>query len=111
MKDYTISELTELMHKSFGQYDQQGTAHWTWQVAAQDLTYQIGSLHKVMLQLSGDRWANGKSTDVLEAEFVDELSDILAVALYIAAERNIDVNRAMNAMLQSDTDKVNSRKK
>jgi hypothetical protein len=109
MKDYTITQLTQVVKDSFAQYDRQGTKHWTWEVAAKDLSYQIGSLNKVILQLSGDRWANGKDKDALEAEFRDELADILAEVLYIAAERGIDMNRAMGEMVQSDTRKVEER--
>ena len=109
MKDYTITELTKAVKDSFGTYDKQGTRHWTWQTAAQDLSYQIGSLHKVMLQLSGDRWADKKDEETLEAEFRDELADILAEVLYIASERGIDMNRAMDEMVASDQKKVTER--
>jgi hypothetical protein len=111
MQDYTLTQLTKIVRDSFAQYDQQGTRHWTWQVAAQDLSYQVGSLHKVMLQLSGDRWAGGKDKTALEAEFRDELADIMAEVLYIASERNIDMNQAMSEMVQSDTKKVEGRTK
>lgn len=111
MKDYTLSQLTQIVKDSFAQYDKQGTKHWTWEVAAKDLTYQIGSLNKVMLQLSGDRWADGKDKDMLEAEFRDELADILAEVLYIASERGINMNQAMGEMVQSDTKKVEERTK
>lgn len=109
MKDYTISELTELVKKSFGQYDKQGTHHWTWETAAKDLTYQVGSLTKVMLQLSGDRWADGKSTEDLEWQFRNELADILAEVLYVAGERKIDMNQTMNEMVGDDHKKVTER--
>lgn len=109
MKDYTITELTTAVKESFAKYDQRGTQHWTWEVAAQDLTYQIGSLHKVMLQLSGDRWTDSKSKQELEAIFRDELADILAETLYIASERGIDMNRAMDEMVASDQQKVSER--
>ena len=109
MKDYTISELAAAVKASFAKYDKQGTKHWTWEVAAQDLAYQIGSLQKVMLQLSGDRWADGKDKDALEADFRDELADIMAEVLYIATERGIDMNRAMDEMVASDTKKVSER--
>ena len=109
MKDYTLSELTALVKDSFAKYDKQGTRHWTWETAAKDLTYQIGSLSKVMLQLSGDRWADGKDAPALEAIFRDELADILAEVLYIASERGIDMNQAMQEMTLSDTKKVKER--
>lgn len=73
MKDYTITELTKAVKDSFGSYDKQGTRHWTWEVCAQDLSYQIGSLHKVMLQLSGDRWADKKDTETWKLNSVMNL--------------------------------------
>jgi hypothetical protein len=109
MKDYTITELTKAVKASFAKYDKQGTAHWTWEVAAKDLSYQIGSLNKVMLQLSGDRWADGKDKNTLETDFRNELADILAEVLYIAAERGIDMNRAMDEMVADDERKVTER--
>ncbi len=62
-----------------------------------------------MLQLSGDRWADGKDTPALEAIFRDELADILAEVLYIESERGIDMNQAMQEMTVSDTKKVKER--
>jgi hypothetical protein len=109
MKDYTITQLTQAVKNSFATYDMQGTKHWTWEVAAQDLAYQIGSLQKVMLQLSEYRWADNKDKDALEADFRDELADILAEVLYIASERGIDMNRAMDEMVASDQKKVSGR--
>jgi hypothetical protein len=111
MQDYTLSQLTQIVKDSFAKYDKQGTRHWTWEVAAQDLAYQIGSLNKVILQLSGNRWADGKDKATLEADFRDELADILAEVLYIASERGIDMNKAMSEMVKSDTKKVGERTK
>lgn len=111
MKDYTISELTNAVKKSFAKYDNQGTDHWTWEVAAKDLAYQIGSLNKVMLQLSNHRWADGKDTETLEADFRNELADIFAEVLYIAGERGINMNVAMEEMYDDDQRKVSERTK
>jgi hypothetical protein len=110
MQDYTITELTKLVKDSFAKYDKQGTLHWTWETAARDLAYQVGSLNKVMLQLSGDRWAEGKDKAELENALQDELADILAEVLYVASDRGIDMNQAMNEMVASDQKKVNERK-
>jgi hypothetical protein len=55
MKDYTIGELSHAVKSSLATYDTQGTTHWTWEVAAQDLGYQIGSLQKVILQIKNYR--------------------------------------------------------
>jgi NTP pyrophosphatase (non-canonical NTP hydrolase) len=109
MKDYTINELSQAVKNSFATYDKQGTQHWTWEVAAKDLAYQIGSLNKVMLQLSDHRWADGKDKKALEADFRNELADILAEVLYIADERGIDMNIAMDEMVADDHAKVTER--
>ncbi len=109
MKDYTITELSQAVKNSFAKYDKQGTEHWTWEVAAQDLAYQIGSLNKVMLQLSNHRWADGKNKEALEADFRNELADILAEVLYIASERGINMNAAMDEMVVDDQRKVTER--
>lgn len=111
MKDYTITQLTMAIKDSFAKYDKQGTKHWTWEVAVRDLSYQIGSLNKVILQISGDRWADNKDKKILEADFRNELADILAEVLYVAAERGIDMNRAMDEMLADDQRKVIERTK
>lgn len=111
MKDYTINELTQAVIDSFAQYDKQGTHHWTWEVAAKDLVYQIGSLNKVILQLSNHRWSDGRDRQKLEEDFRNELADILAEVLYIAAERNINMSQAMHEMFDDDMRKVTEREK
>jgi hypothetical protein len=109
MKDHTITELSKIVKDSFGTYDAQGTKHWTWKTAVRDLTYQIGSLSKITLQLTNYRWADGKKEPELMAEFSDELADIMAEVLYIASELDIDMNEAMAAMVKSDQKKVSER--
>jgi len=63
------------------------------------------------LQLEGYRWADGKDKETLEADFRNELADILAEVLYVAAERGIDMNRAMDEMVDDDQRKVSERTK
>jgi len=109
MQDKTISELTRAVQESFGKYDRQGTRHWTWETAARDLPYQVGSLSKVMLQLSGDRYAEGKSKEALKWQLRNELADIMAEVLYIAAELKIDMNQAMAEMVEDDQQKMKER--
>jgi hypothetical protein len=109
MADKTISQLTKDVKESFGKYDLQGTKHWTWETAARDLPYQVGSLSKVLLQLSGDRYKEGKDDDALQWQLRNELADILAEVLYIAGELDIDMNQAMAEMVSDDTKKVAER--
>jgi hypothetical protein len=107
--DKTLAEITKDVKKSFAGYDAQGTRHWTWQTAARDLPYQVGSLSKVLLQLSGDRHKEGKDDKALQWQLRNELADIMAEVLYIAGELNIDVNQAMAEMVDDDTRKVADR--
>jgi NTP pyrophosphatase (non-canonical NTP hydrolase) len=105
----TISEMTEVVKKSLAQYDSQGTRHWTWETAAKDLPYQVGSLWKVLLQKSGERFADGKTQEELDWQLRNELADILAEVLYIADGLNIDLNKAVAEMVVDDTKKVKGR--
>lgn len=109
MTDYSLKELTRLIRKSFARYDNQGTKHWTWKTMLQDLSYQVGSLQKIDLQLSNYRYSHGKSKTDLEKDFRNELANILAEVLYIADELKIDMNQAMNEMFEDDTKKVKNR--
>jgi NTP pyrophosphatase (non-canonical NTP hydrolase) len=111
MSDLTIKQWTEAVKKSFGKYDAQGTTHWTWETAARDLPYQVGSMWKVLLQLSGERYKEGKNDEALQWQLRNELADILAEVLYIAGELNIDMNRALSEMVDDDTKKVDERTK
>lgn len=109
MKDYTISQLTQMVKDSFAKYDRQGTKHWTWEVASRDLSYQIGELNKVILQQAGHRWADKKNEKQLDADFRNELADILAEVLYIASERGINMSQAIEEMVDDDHRKIQER--
>lgn len=111
MKDKTLSQLTKEVRQSFAKYDAQGTRHWTWETAVKDLSYQVGSLSKVTLQLSGDRYAEGKNHDELQWQLRNELADILAEVLYVASELGIDMNTAMAEMVDDDQMKIDERTK
>lgn len=105
----TLSELTSQVRASFAQYDKQGTKHWTWETAAKDLPYQVGSLLKVILQLSGERYDEGKDKEQLDWQLRNELADILAEVLYIASELNINLETAIAEMVADDRSKVTKR--
>lgn len=107
--DKTLAQLTADVKASFAKYDAQGTKHWTWETAAKDLPYQVGCLAKVILQLSGERYDDGRSKGALEWQLRNELADILAEVLYIADGLNIDMNQAMAEMVADDTKKVGER--
>ncbi len=103
--------MTEEAVKSFDSYEAQGTKKWGWESAAKDLPYQVGSIAKIMQQLTKERWAEGKSKKQLKAELSDELADVIACTLFIAAKLEIDVNNAWQNMLDSDKRKISKRVK
>lgn len=90
-------------------YTTTGTNPWDYKVAAHDLPYQVGSLTKLIMQLSGDRYADGKTKETLIEGVKDELADILAEILFIAHELGIDIEEAWKGMVKSDEDKISSR--
>jgi hypothetical protein len=107
----TIQQMSDEVVSSFNSYVAQGTKKWNWESAAKDLTYQVGSIAKIMQQLTNERWAENKSEKQLKLELSDELADVIACALFIAAELNIDIDQAWQAMLNSDKAKVSKRLK
>jgi NTP pyrophosphatase (non-canonical NTP hydrolase) len=107
--DKTLLDLTAEVLESFAGYDVQGTKSWTWESAAKDLTYQVGSIAKIMLQLTGERWPENKTEAQLKAELSDELADVLAETLFIAAKLGIDMNQAWQNMLAMDRRKQSER--
>lgn len=109
--DKTIAQLKQEVVASFDRYVAQGTKRWGWESAAKDLTYQVGSLAKIMLQLSGERWTEGKTEQELKTQLANELADIVAEALFIAAKLDIDMAKAWEDMLADDTNKINQRAK
>jgi hypothetical protein len=107
----TIKQMTEEVVKSFDSYVAQGTIKWDWQSAAKDLPYQVGSVTKIMQQITNERWANGKTEKKLKREMSDELADVIACTLFIAHGLNIDIQEAWENMIKSDLEKVNKRSK
>jgi NTP pyrophosphatase (non-canonical NTP hydrolase) len=103
--------MTEEVVRSFNSYAAQGTKKWNWESAAKDLPYQVGSVTKIMQQLTNERWAHGKNEDQLKNELSDELADVIACALFIAAGLEIDINLAWQNMLESDKEKITKRSK
>mgnify|MGYP001566597788 FL=1 len=93
----------------FKKYELTGTTQWTAAIAARDLSYQIGSLTKVLMQIDGQRYAEGKDSEELKAKVADELADILAEVLFIAHEMDISMEDAWQKMLGSDNNKISQR--
>ncbi len=107
----TLDEMTKEVKETFNAYVAQGTKRWNWQSAAKDLPYQVGSITKIMLQLTNERWPEGKTKKQLKAELGDELADVMAEVLFMAAQLDINLEEAWQNMLKSDKRKVNDRVK
>ena len=90
-------------------HQRMGTKSWDYQIAAKDLPCQVGSLLKLIMQLNGERYAHGKSAQMIKAEIADELADILSLVVFIAHELNIDLGQAWSTMLKSDEQKFDKR--
>jgi len=105
----TLSKLTHQVVEQFSHYTQTGTKSWTYQTAATDLPFQVGSLLKLIMQLNGERYRNEKSDETIRIAIADELADILSLVLFIAYELNIDIYQAFDQMLKSDAQKFAER--
>lgn len=107
-----MSQITEMQKQivdTFNEYDRQGTVHWTYDIAATDLQYQIGNLTKAILQLRGFRYAEGLTPEEIKHRISDELADIMAEVLFIAHELDINMEQAWDTMLKSDKTKIDTR--
>jgi hypothetical protein len=106
---YTLHELTERIVQDYKDYEKTGTTPWDYKIAAQDLTYQIGSLNKLLMQLHGDRYAKGLSKTQIMTQIADELADIMTDTLFAAHCLNIDMDQAFDKMIESDQKKIAER--
>ena len=98
--------MTTQIVDTFNKYDAQGTAHRTYETAAFDLPYQVGNLAKCILQLTGRRHKSWLTDEQIKGNLADELADIVAEALFIAHELDIDMDKAWTDMLMSDEEKI-----
>lgn len=105
----TLEELFKKQMIVWDHYFKQGTNPWNADIAIQDLTYQIGSLAKLNLQLKNCRYRDGQDDTAIKAKMSDELVDILAEVLFVSHELGIDLNKAFNDMLDSDIRKITER--
>jgi NTP pyrophosphatase (non-canonical NTP hydrolase) len=104
-----LKELTAEVVSIFKKYETTGTTPWTYKIAARDLSYQLGSLTRALMQLDGERHAEGKSKEHLKEKVSDELADIFAEVLFIAHELDISLDDAFQNMLDSDNKKIKER--
>jgi NTP pyrophosphatase (non-canonical NTP hydrolase) len=105
----TLKQLTEKQLEIWKNYSKQGTHPWNADVAIQDLSYQVGSLAKLNLQLKNYRFRHGLTDETLKITVADELVDILAILLFVADEYGIDLDKSFNDMLDSDVRKITER--
>lgn len=89
-----LQAMTTQIVDVFTRYSKQGTKPWNYRVAAHDLQYQVGNLSKAILQLDGFRFKGDKSEGEVKEVIADELADIMAEVLFIAAELDIDIEQA-----------------
>lgn len=104
-----FNEAYDELNEVWQHYVKQGTHPWTYETAAQDLQYQIGSVAKIMLQLKGFRYNEGLSKEELMTSLADELADVMAETIFIAGEMGIDLDKAWKDMLRSDVKKITQR--
>ncbi len=105
----SIQGMTEDVLRIFSKYTSTGTNPWDYKVAAFDLQYQLGNLSKRISQLDNNRYNEGLSPEKIKACIADEIADIMAEALFIAHELDIDVEKGWRAMITSDETKIKNR--
>jgi hypothetical protein len=109
MEPKNLHQLTDEIVATFESYQQTGTKPWDYLIASRDLSYQVGSLTKVIMQMTNERYAK-ESPEELKAKAADELADIMAEVLFIAKELDIDMYEAWSKMIGSDNAKISERK-
>lgn len=105
----TLDHMTEEIVAIYKEYAKQGTFDWDYRATTTDLSYQIGSLAKVVMQMQNLRYRDGMNDEQLKQKAADELADILAEVLIIANDLKIDMNAAWNGMIASDQKKISER--
>ncbi len=106
-----LQKMTEQVIEIFNAYGAQGTKDWDYDIAAHDLQYQIGKLTKGILQLKEYRYAEGLTREQIKNNIADECADILTEVLFVAHKLDIDIEKAFEAMLESDKRKISERTK
>lgn len=106
VKNKSIAQYTKDVVVTMASYQKSGTKKWDYKTAAFDLSVQVGSLAKALMQLENTRNAHGMSKKELKAKIGDELADIFTEVLFISHELDIDIEDAFDKMLVSDKQKV-----
>lgn len=121
-REARLIDIIEFMHKTLTQftkeiltvykdYQKTGTKKWTYEIASRDLSYQVGVLNKLVLQLRNERSRGNLSRKDLKEQMADELADILAEIVFIAYDLGINLEKAWGKMLRSDREKIMAGKK
>ena len=108
-KSKTLQEYTKDSIKTLRGYDKTTVKKWDYRIDASDLSVQLGSLTKALMQYENTRFAYGMTKKELKSKIGDELADILTEVLFIAHELNIDIEESFDTMLASDKEKVKKR--
>jgi NTP pyrophosphatase (non-canonical NTP hydrolase) len=104
-----IETMTDDVLRTFTAYEKTGTNKRDYKIAANDLSYQVGSLTKRIMQLNNERYREDMNDDRIKTLIADELVDIVAEVLFISHELGINMATARSAMLWSDEAKIKER--
>ncbi len=105
----TFAHATTDILAIFEQYLTQGTKPWNASVASRDLSYQTGTLSKILLQLDGYVHDHGLTREELLSQAELDIGDILSLTLFIAHKLGIDPDHAFQRQLGSDLQKIHER--
>lgn len=106
-----LQRMTDEIVAVYKKYEATGTKPWTYEIAARDLVYQVGSLMKLVMQRNGERFVGSEDKTMIDHRIGDELADIMAETLFIARELNIDIESSWRSMVASDESKIDQRLK
>ena len=109
-KQLSLQDLTDQVLQLIQKYPQIGTMPWNYNIMAKDLSYQVGSLIKLVMQLDKERYHHGKTDQEIKLEIADELTDIIFNTLFIAHELNIDLHVTWEQMISNHTKDIEQRK-
>lgn len=105
----TMEEYIQEIRAIYRSYEKTGTKPWDYGIASRDLSYQVGSLTKLIMQMEGERYKD-VSDESLKEKIGDELADIFAEVLFISSELDIDIDKSWRKMVDSDNRKIEERK-
>ncbi len=90
-------------------YLAQGTKSWDLREISMDLSYQVGTLVKLIMQESGHVYCDGIPSEDIRALMALDIADILSLALIMAYRLGIDPDEAFIEHLKFTLTKINER--